>query len=177
MQYTQETWIRSLDQEDLLKEEISTQPRIHAQKLPWTEDLGRLQSMGLQRVKHTWNDLACMPVASVTNYHKSAGLKQKKFSLLWKKFLKFYSGGPKSKISFTEPKSRYWLDFIPFGDSRGKAPPCLFQLQCLSACFRITPIPPPFSHHLFYFYGISLCLSLTRILLRWHFRVYLDNSG
>ena len=177
MQYTQETQIRSLDREDLLKEEIATHSSIHARKLPWTEDLGELQSMGLQRLKHTWNDLACTHVASVINYHKSGALKQKKYILSWKKFFKFYSGGPKSKISFTEPKSRYWLDFIPFGDSRGKAPPCLLQLQCLSACFHITPTPPALSHHVFYFRGISLCLSLTRILLRWHFRVYLDNSG
>ena len=31
-----------------------------ALKIPWTETPGRLQSMGSQRVKHDWNNLACM---------------------------------------------------------------------------------------------------------------------
>ena len=33
-----------------------------AWRIPWTEEPGRLQSIGLQRVGHDWNDLACMHV-------------------------------------------------------------------------------------------------------------------
>ena len=44
----QETWVRSLGSEDLLEEEMATHPNILARKIPWTEEPGRLQSMGSQ---------------------------------------------------------------------------------------------------------------------------------
>ena len=44
-----ETRVQSLDQEDLLEKEIATHSSILAWKIPWTEEPGRLQSMGLQR--------------------------------------------------------------------------------------------------------------------------------
>ena len=43
---TQETQVRSLGQEDPLEKEMATQSSILAWKIPWTEELGRLQSMG-----------------------------------------------------------------------------------------------------------------------------------
>ena len=46
-----ETWIQSLGQEDLEKE-MATYSSIFAWKIPWTEEPGRLQSMGSQRVGH-----------------------------------------------------------------------------------------------------------------------------
>ena len=45
-----ETWVRSLGWEDSLEEEMATHSRILAWRIPWTEEPGRLQSMGLQRV-------------------------------------------------------------------------------------------------------------------------------
>ena len=48
----QETRIRSLGQEDPLEEEMETHSSIFAWKIPWMEEPGRLQSMGLQRVRH-----------------------------------------------------------------------------------------------------------------------------
>ena len=42
----QETWVRSLDQEDDLEEEMATHSSILAWRIPWTEKPGRLQSMG-----------------------------------------------------------------------------------------------------------------------------------
>ena len=45
-----ETWIRSLGWEDLLKKEMATHSSNLAWKIPQTEEPGRLQSMGLQRV-------------------------------------------------------------------------------------------------------------------------------
>ena len=48
----QETWVRSLGQEDLLEKEMATHSSTLAWKIPWTEKRGRLQSMGLQRVRH-----------------------------------------------------------------------------------------------------------------------------
>ena len=46
------TWVQSLGREDLLEKEMATHSRILAWKIPWTEEPGRLQSMGLQRVRH-----------------------------------------------------------------------------------------------------------------------------
>ena len=41
-------WILSLSQEDPLKEEMATHSSILAWEIPWTEEPGRLQSMGSQ---------------------------------------------------------------------------------------------------------------------------------
>ena len=46
---TQETWVLSLDQEDPLEKVMATHSSILACEVPWTEEPGRLQSMGLQR--------------------------------------------------------------------------------------------------------------------------------
>ena len=48
----QETRVQSLGQEDLLEKEMATHSSILAWKIPWTEEPGRLQSMGSQRVGH-----------------------------------------------------------------------------------------------------------------------------
>ena len=48
----QETWVRSLGQEDPLEEEIATHSSVFAWRIPWTEEPGRLQSMGSHRVGH-----------------------------------------------------------------------------------------------------------------------------
>ena len=48
----QETWVGSLGQEDPLEKEIKTHSSIHVWRIPWTEEPGGLQSMGLQRVGH-----------------------------------------------------------------------------------------------------------------------------
>ena len=48
----QETWVLFLDVEDPLEKEMATHSSILAWKIPWTEEPGGLQSMGLQRVSH-----------------------------------------------------------------------------------------------------------------------------
>ena len=48
-----EAWVRSLGQEDPLEKEMATRSSTLAWKIPWTEDLGRLQFMGSQRVDTT----------------------------------------------------------------------------------------------------------------------------
>ena len=48
----QEIWVQSLGQEDLLEKEMATHSSILAWKIPWSEEPGRLQSMGSQRVGH-----------------------------------------------------------------------------------------------------------------------------
>ena len=59
MQEMQETWVRSLGQEDPLEEGMAPHSSILAWRIPWTREPGGLQFMGLQRVEH---DL-------VTKYH------------------------------------------------------------------------------------------------------------
>ena len=49
-QKSQETQVRSLGQEDPLEAGMATHSSILAWRIPWTEKLGGLQSMGLQRV-------------------------------------------------------------------------------------------------------------------------------
>ena len=44
----QETQVRSLGEEDLLQEEMATLSSFLAGIIPWTEEPGRLQSMGLE---------------------------------------------------------------------------------------------------------------------------------
>ena len=48
----QETQVQSLGQGDPLEKEMSTHSSIPAWEIPWTEEPGGLQSMGLQRVIH-----------------------------------------------------------------------------------------------------------------------------
>ena len=49
-----ETWVQSLGREDLLEKEMATHSSILAWKILWTDEPGRLQSMGSQRVGHDW---------------------------------------------------------------------------------------------------------------------------
>ena len=45
----QETWVQSLGQQYPLKKKVATHSRIPAWKIPWSEEPGSLQSMGLKR--------------------------------------------------------------------------------------------------------------------------------
>ena len=49
-----ETWVWSLDWDDSLEKGMATHSSILAWRIPWTEEPGRLQSMGSQRVGHDW---------------------------------------------------------------------------------------------------------------------------
>ena len=55
----QETWIQFLDLEYPSEKGMATYCSIHARIIPWTEECDGLQSMGLQRVRHNWSNLAC----------------------------------------------------------------------------------------------------------------------
>ena len=48
----QETLVQSLGQEDPLEEGMATHFSILVWRIPWTEEPGRIQSVGLQRVGH-----------------------------------------------------------------------------------------------------------------------------
>ena len=52
LQLRQETQVRSPSSEDSLEKEMANHSSILAWRIPWTEEPGELQSMGLQRVGH-----------------------------------------------------------------------------------------------------------------------------
>ena len=54
MQETQETKFWSLGREDPLEEDRVIHYSILAWRIPWIEEPGGLQFMGLQRVRHDW---------------------------------------------------------------------------------------------------------------------------
>ena len=47
----QKTWVQSLGQEDPLEKGMATHSSILTWEIPWTEEPGGLQSMGMQRVR------------------------------------------------------------------------------------------------------------------------------
>ena len=66
----QDTWVRSLSQEDPLEKEMAAHSSILASEIPWTEEPSGLLSMGLQRVGHEWATntftLICEKIGNVT---------------------------------------------------------------------------------------------------------------
>ena len=47
-------WVRSLGWEDPLEKGMAIHSSILAWRIPWTEEPGGLQSLGLQRIGHDW---------------------------------------------------------------------------------------------------------------------------
>ena len=47
-----EAWVQPLGQEDPLEKEMATHSSTLAWKIPWMEEPGNLQSVGLQRIGH-----------------------------------------------------------------------------------------------------------------------------
>ena len=64
---TQKTQVLSLGREDPLEEGLATHSSIFVWRIPWTEEPGRLWSMGSQRVRYDWSDLARMQVIDALN--------------------------------------------------------------------------------------------------------------
>ena len=58
MQETQDTWVQFLGQEDPLEEGMGTHSSIHPWRIPWTGEPDGPWSIGLQRVRHDWSNLA-----------------------------------------------------------------------------------------------------------------------
>ena len=52
MSAVKETWVQFLGQEDPLEKEMATHYSVLAWRIPWKEELGGLQSMGSQRIRH-----------------------------------------------------------------------------------------------------------------------------
>ena len=55
-----ETGVQTLAREDPLEEDMTTHSNVLSWRIPWTEEPGGLQSIGSQRVRQDWSDLASM---------------------------------------------------------------------------------------------------------------------
>ena len=66
--------------EDPLEEEMATHSSILAWRIPWTGEPGRLQCMGLWRVRHDWSDLSYMHTMHACNILKIT-MSNKSYSL------------------------------------------------------------------------------------------------
>ena len=69
----QETWVQFFGWEDPLEKEIATHSSILAWRIPWIEEPGRLQSMGLQKSDTTYQ----------LNYYKSSNTKLENSKILF----------------------------------------------------------------------------------------------
>ena len=100
MQETQEIPVWLLDWEDPLEEGMATHSSVLAWRIPWTEEPGGLQSIGLQRVGHDWSDLA----------HELRFLQNKKRTELrletWAS--QHLKGGASFRIEENEGRRRMW---------------------------------------------------------------------
>ena len=96
MHETQETWVRSLGQGDPPEWGVATHSNVLAWNIPRTEDSGRLQSMGPQRVRHG-------QVAEHPPYHTSADLRKVFNGLASAKPMVVDVSFPKFWFSFARP--------------------------------------------------------------------------
>ena len=84
MQEAYKTRVWSLSWEDPLEKEMATHSSILAWKTPWTEEPGRLQSMGFQRVKHYWEHMhECKHIMKLQFYEVDFTLNYSEYLLLF----------------------------------------------------------------------------------------------
>ena len=65
----QETCVQSLGWEDPLEKERTTHSSILAWRIPWTEEPGRLQSLGWQRGEHDWVTNMVLIIMVINRFH------------------------------------------------------------------------------------------------------------
>ena len=105
-----ETQVRSLGWEDPLEKEMAIHSSTISWKIPWTEEPGRLQSMGSQRVRHDWaTSCSCSHMngkhfGDLPFFASTFHSKQTKISLFCIKCKHVYT----SLLCFTSPYLR-WL--------------------------------------------------------------------
>ena len=88
----QETWVQSLGREDPPEEGMATHSSILAWEIPWTEEPGELQSMGLQRVECE------LATTQQTNKHHDPMVSQN--SWVWRNEAAIYKPQNTSNLNF-----------------------------------------------------------------------------
>ena len=102
---TRETWVRSLGWEDPLEEGMATHSSIITWRIPWTEEPGGLQPMGLHRVGHDWATKhstawhsGVLPAQSIQNMQGRL-IKKEDIQLVWHTVSKIWVSEWLSSIS------------------------------------------------------------------------------
>ena len=103
----QEMQVWSLGQKDPLEKKMATYSSVLALKMPWTEQPGGLQSMGLQRVRYNW---AYMHSRGI--YMRSEKSEQKLWNLFFKIII-VLSKLQSCHISQEGHSQKRWLSFSP----------------------------------------------------------------
>ena len=128
-----ETWVRSLGREVPLEMWMALHSSILAWRIPWTEEPGGLQSIGLQGVRQDWGDLARgMHRKKITLTNKREA-QRSKAGRGWRLFLNLLSG---RRIRFLAQNS--WKGLWGQGSDRrwGR------ELQQISIWKRKLPLQP-----------------------------------
>ena len=81
-----ETRVQSLGGEDPLEKGMANNSSILAWRIPWTDEPGRLWSLGSQRVKHDWSDLAGSTTVYLTTQLLRGILVISSYGLFFKSF-------------------------------------------------------------------------------------------
>ena len=189
--------VRSLGQEDPLEEEMATHCSILAWRIPWTEEPGGLQSMGLHRIGQVW---VCMLIfyhiySSFFVLHlNTTSQEDKKWPLFtavhW--LSSVYNSRAETFASIVSQR-RSIFSFIP-GVCRLSQPSALGngKEDCFSmsnfSCFILSPsvlvakrdAPSGLWHHVLIAVacGCQLCVSLSSSVLRdWNLLLEIGHSG
>ena len=138
-----ETWVWALGWEDPLEKEMAIHSSTTAWKIPWTEEPGRLQSMGSQRVGHNWETSLSLSNMGIVNY-RSIDLKVsafRKFSICCCCFFFFFFFIVFCFIFWPHWSSLLLMGFSPVVMSGGYVPSwCVgFSLWCLFCCGAQAP--------------------------------------
>ena len=115
MQESLDAWVLLVAREDPLQEGMATHSSILAWRILWTEEPGRLQFIGLQRVRHNWSEWT-LTHAKQTRYSETS-ISVENLSSHWS-FLYF--------LSFF----KIWVTFLITGDNLG----CMYVCVCVF-CF------------------------------------------
>ena len=105
-----ETRIGSLGWEDPLEKEVATHSSTLAWKIPWMEEPGRLQSMGMQRVGHDWAvslSFLFLSYLSPSIYDKTSSIHPKSDNI------SAQSNSPRSFIAYSRENYDPWTKFGP----------------------------------------------------------------
>ena len=137
MQETPETGVR-LGWEDPLEEEMSTRSSILVWRIPWKEETGGLQSIGLRRVRHAWTTkhrhlLENNPLIPVTFFH---------WATLYLSFWPVFNISPLESCSLTP---LFALDFVL----------CAQMKFCATVNFKTSNCLKYEENHICFVYSVS----------------------
>ena len=141
-----ETWVQSLGQEDPLEKEMATHSSTLSWKIPWMEETGRLQSMGLQ----SWTRLNNFTGSLDTQTHYLDWNPQVLFSTC------------RHSVWFTFPSGPILFPISAYGNFSSS-----FNIQFICLSFLQAFLKQPKKCFLLHFYKSPLCL-ITAVEWAYH---------